>query len=326
MRVTGPVLGGLLAVAGAAVAPCGALAQKEFPVRPVRMIVAFTAGSETDFFARVVGQKMSERWGQQVVVDNRPGAGGTVAGAIVANAPSDGHTLFMNSMAHAMVPAIYSRLPYDAERGFAGISQIAGVPNVLAVAPSLGVKSVKDLIALAKQKPGQITFGSAGIGSGMHINGEQFRFAADINVTHVPYKGGPEAVSDTLGGRIHYLFSPMGLGLPLIRDRKLIALAVSTAARSPALPDVPTVAEAALPGFEFDTWYGLFAPGKTPRPLITLISTEAARVMALPDIRERFSVRGAVPKSSTPEVFEAFVRAEALKLGKIVRAAGVKAD
>ena len=326
MKHAGIALIALLASPGA---PC--LAQppqtpQAFPTRPVRMIVAFTAGSETDFFARTVGQKMAEGWGQQVVVDNRPGAGGTLAANIVAGAPTDGHTLLLNSMAHAVTPAIYVKLPYDTLRDFAGVSQVSGVPNVLVVAPAQGVKSVKELIALARQKPGQLTFGSAGIGSGMHINGEQFRLAADINVTHVPYKGGPEALTDTLAGRISYTFLPMGLGLPFIKDKRLAALAVSTASRSPALPEIPTVAEAGLPGFEFDTWYGLFAPARTPRAIINQLSKETARILDLPETRERFAVRGAVPKSSTPEAFDRFVRAEVEKLGKVVRAAGLKQE
>ena len=297
-----------------------------YPARPVHMVVAFTAGSETDFFARVVGQRMSEHWSQQVVVDNRPGAGGTLAANLVAGAATDGHTLLLNSMAHAVTPAVYSKLPYDTLRDFAAISQVAGVPNVLVVAPAQGLRSVKELIALAKQRPGQLTYGSAGVGSGMHINAEQFRLAAEINVTHVPYKGGPEALTDTLAGRIHYTFSPMGLGLPFIKDKRLTPLAVSTASRSPALPDVPTVAEAGLPGFEFDTWYGLFAPAKTPRHVVTLLAQETRRILDIPDVRERFAVRGAVPKPSTPEQFERFVRAEIEKLGRVVRAAGLKAE
>lgn len=297
--------------------------QTGFPARPIRMIVAFTAGSETDFFARTVAQKLSERWGQQVVVDNRPGAGSVLASGMVAKAPADGYTLFMNSMAHAIVPAVYTKLPYDPLRDFAGISQVAGVPNVLVTSPARGPKSVKALIALAKQKPGQITFGSAGVGSGMHINGEQFRLAANIQVIHVPYKGGPEAVGDLLGGRTDFVFSPIGLALPLVKDGRLIALAVSTATRAPALPEVPTIAEAALPGFEFDTWYGLFAPGGTPRPIRTLVSKEVARMLALPDIKERFAARGSVAKASTPDEFDRFVRAEVDKLARIVKAAGV---
>jgi tripartite-type tricarboxylate transporter receptor subunit TctC len=308
---------------------CAALmaqAAETFPARPVRMIVAFTAGSETDFFARVVAQKMAERWNQQVVVDNRPGAGGVLATKLVAAASPDGYTVFMNSMAHAITPAIYTNLPYDTLRDLTGIAQVSGVPNVLIAPPAQGVKSVKELIALAKQKPGQLTFGSAGVGSGMHINGEQFRLAADINVIHVAYKGGPEALTDALAGRINFVFSPIGLALPLVRDKRLLALAVSPAARSPALPDVPTVAEAGLPGFEFDTWYGLFAPAKTPRQVIAQVSAEVARILKLPDVMARFDVRGAVARPSSPDAFDQFVRGEFDKLGKIVKAAGLKAE
>ena len=297
-----------------------------FPARPVRMIVAFTAGSETDFFARIVGQKMAEHWNQQVVVDNRPGAGGVLATKLVAAASPDGYTIYMNSMAHAITPAIYTNLPYDTLRDLTGIAQVSGVPNVLIVPPAQGVKSVKELIALAKQKPGQLTFGSAGVGSGMHINGEQFRLAADISVIHVAYKGGPEALTDALAGRINFVFSPIGLALPLVRDKRLLALAVSPATRSPALPDVPTVAEAGLPGFEFDTWYGLFAPAKTPRHVVKKISAEAANILKLPDVKERFDVRGAVPRPSTPEEFNQFVRAEFAKLGAVVKAANLKVE
>ena len=303
-----------------------AQAADNFPVRPVRMIVAFTAGSETDFFARIIGLKMAEHWSQQVVIDNRLGAGGVLASKLVAAASPDGNTIFMHSMAHAITPAIYANLPYDTLRDLTGISQVSGVPNVLVVPPAQGVKTVKELIALAKQNPGQLTFGSAGVGSGMHINGEQFRLAADINVVHVAYKGGPEALTDSLAGRINFVFSPIGVGLPLIKDKRLLALAVSPATRAPALPDVPTVAEAGLPGFEFDTWYGLFAPAKTPRHVVKQISTEVARILKLPDVRERFDLRGAVARPSTPEEFDKFVRAEVDKLGKVVKAAGLKVE
>ena len=309
------------ATAGALAAPA-----EQFPARPVRMIVAFTAGSETDFFARIVGQKMAEHWNQQVVVDNRPGAGGVLATKLVASASPDGYTIFMNSMAHAITPAIYTKLPYDTLRDLTGVAQVSGVPNVLIVPPQQGVKSVKELIALAKQSPGQLTFGSAGVGSGMHINGEQFRLAADISVVHVAYKGGPEAITDALAGRINFVFSPIGLALPLVKDKRLLALAVSPATRSPALPGVPTVAEAGLPGFAFDTWYGLFAPAKTPRNIVYQMSIEVARILQLPDVKERFALRGAVPRPSTPQVFDAFVAAEFYKLAAIVKAAGVKAE
>jgi tripartite-type tricarboxylate transporter receptor subunit TctC len=203
---------------------------------------------------------------------------------------------------------------------------VASVPNVLVVAPWLGVKSVKDLIALAKQKPGAINFGSAGIGSGTHINAEQFKVAAGINVVHVPYKGTPETLTDTMTGRIQFFFSPLVPATPFIKEGRLLALAVSTAQRSPVLPDVPTVAEAALPGFEYDQWYGILAPRATPKPVLDQLSKEIARILDLPDVRKTFQTQGAVAKPSTPEQFDAFIRVEIDKLAKVIKAAGARAD
>lgn len=300
--------------------------QQKYPSKPIRVIVPFSAGSQTDILARMIGQKMFEHWGQQVVVDNRPGAGGRLASEMVLNANADGYNLLMQSASHAINATLYRKLPYDTVKDFAGVTQVASVPNVLVVAPSQNIKSVKDLIALAKAKPAQINFGSAGIGSGTHINGEQFKLAAGIDVTHIPYKGTPEALTDTATGRIHYFFSPLVPALPFIRDKRLIPLAVSTAKRSPVLPDVPTVAEAGLPGFEFDLWYGLLAPRKTPKAVVNQLSQEVARILELPDVKERMLRDGAVPKASTPEQFDAFIRAEVEKLGKVVKASGAKAD
>jgi tripartite-type tricarboxylate transporter receptor subunit TctC len=299
-------------------------AEAQFPAKPVRMIVAFTAGSETDYLARTVSQKLSEQWGQQVVVENRPGAGGVVASQMVATAPADGYTLFTHSMGHAISPAVHARLPYDTLRDFAPVSQIAGVPNVLVVSPSLGVSSIRDLLARAKQHPGDLTYGSAGIGSGMHITGEAFNVDADVKTVHVAYKGGPEALTDLLAGRISYVFAPIGIAIPFVKDKRLLALGITTASRSPALPEVPTIAEAGVPGFEFDTWYGIFAPGATPKPLVAQISADVRKALSSPEVRERFATRGAVPKPSTPEEFDKFVRSETDKLGKLIRAAGVK--
>lgn len=314
-----------LSITAAALFVCGLAHAQQYPTKPVRMIVAFTAGSETDYLARIVSQKLSEHWSQQVVVENRPGAGGVLATSQVLAAPADGYTLLTHSMAHAISPSVHSKLPYDV-RDLAGVSQIAGVPNVLVVAPGQGMSSVNDLVSAAKQRPGQLTFGSAGIGSGMHINGEQFRLAADIQVVHVAYKGGPEALTDLLGGRISFVFSPIGLALPLVKEKKLVALGVSPGARSRALPEVPTIAEAGVAGFEFDTWYGVFAAASVPRALVAKVSQDVAKVLALTDVQERFATRGAVPKPSTPEEFDNFIRAETAKLGKIIKAAGIKAD
>jgi tripartite-type tricarboxylate transporter receptor subunit TctC len=311
----------------AALIPAAAQAQQQkFPSKPIRMVVPFSAGSQTDILARLIGQKMNESWGQQIVVDNRPSAGGTIAAGIVATSPADGHTLMLHSVGHAINASLYTKLPFDTLRDFSGVSQVASVPNVLVVAPALGVKSVKDLIALAKQKPGAINFGSAGIGSGTHINGEQFKVAAGINVVHVPYKGTPEALTDTMTSRIHFFFSPLVPATPFVKEGRLVALAVSTAIRSPVLPDVPTVAEAALPGFDYDQWYGLLAPRGTPKAVLDQLSKEVARILDLPDVRKTFQTQGAVAKPSAPEQFDAFIRSEITKLGKVIKAAGARAD
>ena len=303
-----------------------ATARDSFPNKPIQMIVPFSAGSETDILARMVGKKMSENWGQQVVVINRPGGGGIVASSTVARAAPDGYTLLAHSTGFAVAATLYSKLPYDPLKDFAGVTQIGTSSLVLVVTPSLGVKSVSDLIALAKQKPGQLNFGSAGIGGSTHLCGEQFRFAADINVVHVPYKGTPEALIDTIAGRVQYVTSPIQPALSFIKDGRLLALAVTAARRSPVLPDVPTVAEAGLSGFEWDGWVGLWAPARTPKAVLNQLSKEVARILALPDIRERMQSAGVVPKSSTPEEFAKFTRAEIERLGKVVKASGARGD
>jgi tripartite-type tricarboxylate transporter receptor subunit TctC len=297
-----------------------------YPTRSIRMVVPWTAGSQTDSLARLVAPELSRTLGQQVVVDNRPGAGGTIGAAIVAVASPDGHTIMMQAAAHAVSPSLYSKLSYDAVNDFAGISRVGSVPNVLVVAPSMGVKTVKELIAHAKQRPGKINFTSAGIGGGTHINGEQFKMAAGIDVVHVPHRGTPEALVDVATGRVHYFFAPLGSALPFIRDGRLVPLGVSTLERTPALPNVPTIAEAAIPGFEFDLWYGLMAPGKTPRSIVNLLSQETQRILKLPDIHEKMVAQGIAPRSSTPEEFDRFLRIEVDRLGKIVRASGAKVD
>ena len=233
--------------------PASTGAAQAYPNKPIRMIVGFTAGSEVDVIGRMIAHEMSEKWGQRVVVDNRPGAGSTVAGAIVATANPDGYTLFFNSVSHAATPALYPNATFDTLRDFAGVSQATSLPNVLIIAPASGIKSVKELIALVKQKGG-MNYGHAGVGSGTHITGELFRQMADLILTHVPYKGVPEVITDAVTARLNYAFAPIGNTLPFIKDKRLAALAVSTAARSPALPDVPTIAEAALPGYVFDYW------------------------------------------------------------------------
>jgi len=301
-------------------------ATQSYPTRPIRIVVPFSAGSAADLLARRIAVRMGESWNQQVVVDNRSGAGGVVGVGLVATAPPNGYTLLVHSLAMAVSAAMYTKLPYDAFKDFAPVSQIIASPSAVVVAPALGVKSVSDLIALAKQKPGQLNFGSAGIGSGTHLNGEQFKHAAGINVTHVPYKGSPEALLDMMTGRIQYFITPVVPALPLIREGRLLPLAVTTAQRTPLLPDVPTVAEAALPGYEFQAWYGMFAPGGTPRPIVAQISREVARIVQIPDVVKQMTSQGEQPRSSTPEEFTAFYRAEIEKYRRIVKLANIRVE
>ena len=316
---------GILAALSLAIAPLSAQSQS-YPAKPIRVIIGFSAGSELDVIGRLVAQKMSEGLGQQLVVENRIGAGGTLAAAFVSTSAPDGYTLLVNSVSHAGVQALYPKLPYDPLRDFAGVSQLTSAPNVLVVAPTQGIKTAAELIARAKQKPGEVNFGSAGVGSGTHMTLEQFRLATGISVQHVPYKGVPEVLADTATSRVHTSFAPIGNTLGMIKDGRLVPLAVSTAARSAALPDVPSLAEGAVPGLDWDQWYGLFAPSKTPRPIVNQLSKEVSRVLALPDIKERITVRGSTPKPSTPEEFDAFLKAEVDKVGKVIRDGNIKIE
>ena len=299
---------------------------QDYPARPVRLMIPFTAGSATDLLARRIAAKMNDNWGQQVVVDNRGGGGGTIASSIVAKAAPDGYTLLVHSIAFAMNAALYSNLPYDPIKDFAPVSQISISTSLMVVAPALGVKSVKEFIALAKQKPGQLNYASSGVGSGTHLNAEQFRFAAGIDVVHVPYKGVPEALIDVMTGRTHFFLTPLVPALPFLREGRLLPLAVTTARRTPVLPDVPTMAEAALPGYEFQAWFGVFAPARTPRPIVTRIGKEISRIVDLPDIKQQMQIQGEEGRTSTPEEFAGFLRAEIEKISKIVKLAGVRVE
>ena len=297
-----------------------------YPNKPVHVVVPFTAGSATDILARTFGQKLSEMWSQPVVVDNRPGAGGTIGAAVVAKSAPDGYTLLVHSAAQAYNPSIYPSLPYDTVKDFIDIVPLGGQPNVLVVAPSTGMKTAAELIAQAKQKPGQLNFGSAGTGSGTHINGEKFKLAAGIDVLHIPYKGTPEALTDTIAGRVTYFFSPISAALPFVRDGKLVALAVSTAKRSGALPNVPTVAEAGLPGFDYSLWIGVFAPAGTPADVVDKIARDVRTVAQTADVKERFAAMGAEQMPMTPSEFKQFVDGEIADSAKVVKAAGIKAQ
>jgi tripartite-type tricarboxylate transporter receptor subunit TctC len=295
-----------------------------WPSKPVRVVVPFTAGSATDILARTVGQKLGEVWGQQVVVDNRAGAGGTIGAGMVAKAPADGYTLMVHSAAQAVNPFIYPSLPYDTLKDFVQVASLAGQPNVLVTAPATGYKTVSDLVADAKKKPGALNFGSAGIGSGTHINGEKFKLAAGIDVAHVPYKGTPEALTDTMAGRIAYFFSPISAALPLVRDGRLVAVGVSSAKRASNLPNVPTVAESGLPGFDYNLWVAVFAPAGTPADIVEKINRDINQVLREPEIKERMSALGAEAMSMTPAEFDRFMRSEMDDAARVVKAAGIK--
>jgi tripartite-type tricarboxylate transporter receptor subunit TctC len=297
-----------------------------YPNKTVHLIVPFTAGSATDTLARTFGQKLSEMWGQSVIIDNRPGAGGTIGTAVVAKSPADGYTLLVHSAAYAYNPSIYTGLTFDTQKDFVDIAPLAGQPNVLVVAPSSGIKSVADLIAMAKQKPGQLNVASAGTGSGTHINAEKFRLAAGIDVVHIPYKGTPEALTDTMTGRVTFFFSPISGALPNIREGKLVALGVSSEKRSSVLPNVPTIAEAGLPGFDYNLWVGLFAPAGTPPEIVAKISGDVTRALQTPEIKERFANLGMEAMPMTPAEFKKFVQTEIDDSAKVIKAAGIKAQ
>jgi tripartite-type tricarboxylate transporter receptor subunit TctC len=313
-------------LAAALFAASGASAQDKFPSRPVKIVVPFTAGSQVDIVAREVGRRLQEIWGQPVNVENKPGAGGTIGSRGVASNEADGYTLMVTSASHAINPTLYgAKLPYDTQRDFVGVSFLTSVPNVLVVAPSLGVKSAQELLALVRSKPGQLNFASAGVGSGTHFNGEMFKAAARLDIVHVPYKGTGDALVDTAAGRSAYYWSPLGLTLPFIRDGKLVPLAVSTAQRAALMPDVPVINDI-VPGVVYDHWYGMMAPSKTPRAIVEQVSRDVGRVLRLPDVAKALGEQGTVPAPNSPAEFDKFIASEIDRLGAVVKTAGVKVE
>lgn len=306
-----------------AAAPGLAQKQQSFPVKPIRL-VGLSAGGQVDTLARMLGPKMTESWGQPVVIDNRPGAGATLAASTVAKATPDGHTLLLSTVSFATSAALYADLPYDPIRDFAGVAQIGFTPYALVVTPSLGVRSVGELITLARSQPGKIIFGHSGAGSGSHLAGERFRLAADLKVVHVGFKGLPQLMIEVVTGRVHYCVCALASALPFIKDAKLLALAVNTPQRASQLPDVPTLADS-LPGFEKpEGSIGILAPAKTPRPVLNQISREVSRILELPEIRERMLSQGFVPAPTTPEEYDRILRAQIATLSKVVRDAGLR--
>lgn len=298
----------------------------DYPIKPIRIIAPFPPASVADVLARPIAQKMVETWGQPVIVDNRTGAAGNVGTELVAKAPPDGYTLLLGTIGtNAVNAALYARLPYNAQKDFAPVSQVATSYLLLVMHPSVPVRTVKDLIALAKSQPGKLNFGSAGVGTTPYLAGETFKVLAGVSISHVAYKGSPQSAIDLVAGRLDLIFANASAVLPFIRAGRLRLIAISADRRDPAIPDIPAINET-LPGFEFAPWWGLFAPAGTPREIVARLHGETARILALQDIKSHYANMGMTAVSSTPEQFSAYVQGEIARWAKIVRVAGVRAD
>lgn len=303
----------------------GVMAQN-YPERPIRLIVSFPPGGSTDVTARILSPKLSELLGKQVVVDNRPGAASTLGTELVAKAAPDGYTLLMSDTTFGIVPALYEKLPYDAERDLAAVSQVISVPAVLVVHPALPVHSVKELVALARAKPGQLNFGSGGVGTPVHMAGELLKLAARIDIVHIPYKGAGPALSDLLGGHFQMMFPTLPSVIPYIRSGKLRALAVTSGRRSAAFPTLPTMAEAGVPGVTSVAWFGVHAPAATPKAIIERLHADIVKALQDPTVRTRYASEGSDIIASAPGEFARFVSGEIAQWKKVVKQAGIKAE
>ena len=308
----------------AALLLAGTVLAQGYPSKPIKFIVPFSAGSATDIVARTVGEVMSRNMGQPVVIENRLGAGGTIAAAQVARSEPDGYTVLVHSSGHALNPALYQNLGYDTVKDLTGVTTLAAIPNVLVVNPARGWKTQADLIAAVKAAPGKYNYASAGVGSGTHMNAEIFRLQAGIDALHVPYKGTPDAMSNVIGGSNDWFFAPLASALPLIRDGRLQALSVSTKARSSALPEVPTSIEAGLPASDYTLWVGMIAPSATPPDIIRRLHDEAVKALASPELKERMVKLGADPFPQSPEAFNSYIQSEMAVAERVVKAAGLK--
>jgi tripartite-type tricarboxylate transporter receptor subunit TctC len=298
-----------------------------YPNHPVKLIVPFPPGGPLDIIGRAIAQKVSDAWGESVVVDNRPGAGGNIGADIVAKSPPDGYTILMGALStHAVNPSLYASMPYDPIKDFAPITLVAITPNVLVVNASLPVSSAKEFIAYAKANQGKLAFGSGSNGSAGHLAGELFKVDTGSDMVHIPYKGGAPAIQALLAGDTQLMFDNLANAMPYVKAGKLKALAVTTAQRSKLAPDLPTMAEAGLPGFDISTWFGLFAPAGTPKEIIAKWNAEVTKILSSPEMRERLTAQGAEAAPTTPEAFAAFVKTEIPKYARIVKASGAKVD
>ena len=300
---------------------------QNFPAKPVRIVVGFAPGGTTDITGRVMAQRFTEQVGHTVLVENRPGAGGNIGAEFVARSPADGYTLLLTSIANqAISPSLYAKLPFDAVKDFTPITQVISIPNVFVVHPSLPVKTVKEFIALAQKRPGAISFASAGTGTSVHLSAEMLKVMTGVDIVHVPYKGSAPAMQDLIGGHTQVVFDNLPFVLPFIKAGKVRALAVTTTTRNPQLPEVPTMIEAGVPGYEVNSWFGLCAPANLPAPILDRWYAESVKALKNPDTQQRFGELGATIVGSTPTEFGAFIRAEIAKWAKIVNASGAKAD
>jgi len=312
----------------AACAFAAAPAPAQYPAKPIRFVVPFPPGGPLDIMARGIAQKLQDAWGQPVVVDNRPGAGGGIGADLVAKSPGDGYTLLMGAVStHAINPSLYAKIPYDPQKDFVPVALVAQVPNILVVNPGLPVQSVKELVAYARAKPGALSFGSGSTGSTGHLAGELFKAQAGVDMVHIPYKGGAPAMQDLLAGQTQLMFDNLANALPQVKAGKLRALAVTTAQRAPAVPELPTIAESGLPGFDLTTWFGVFVPAGTSPEAVAKLNAEIVKALASRELADRLAAMGTVPpERNTPERFATFVRSEADKYARVVKASGARVD
>src|SRR6185436_11817575 len=298
-----------------------------YPSKPIRFVVPYPAGGPLDTVARLLGAKVTESTKQPVVVDNKPGAGGNIGAEIVAKSPADGYTILMGAVAtHAINPTLYKSVGYDPVNDFALITQVASTPNVLVVNPSVPAGNVKEFVAYAKANPGKLSFGSGSIGSAGHLAGELFKTMAGVDMLHVPYKGAAPAMQDLVAGQVQLMFDNFASANTQVKAGKVKALAVTTAKRSALAPDLPTIAESGLAGFDINTWFGIFVPAGTPRDVVERLHAEFTRALAMPDVRERLTNLGAEPVGNRPEEFAAYIKAEGEKYARVIKASGAKAD
>jgi tripartite-type tricarboxylate transporter receptor subunit TctC len=322
-----PTIVACLACAALAVATAGAaFAQAGYPSKPVRMVVPSSAGGGTDIVARIIAPELSKRLGQQVVIDNRPGAGTMIGLEVAAKSPPDGYTLLMGLSTLAINSALYKKVPYDPVRDFAPITQAVSSASIIVVHPSVPVKTLKELIAFARARPGQLNYASAGTGTYPHMTMELFLSMAKLKMVHIPYKGTGPAMIDMVGGQVATMAATILTGMPQIRAGRLRPLGITSAVRSPIVPDIPTVAEAGLPGYESVQWYGMLAPARTPKEIVTRLHDDTTRILQQPEIKARFAGDGADPVGSTPEEFTRYIQSELTKWAKVARDAGIQPE